>query len=115
VVKKPAYVPERGDLVWLNVDPPVGHEKAGRRPALVVSPKAYNGKVGLAIFCPVTSRVKRYPFEVAVTGETIGGVVLADQVRSLDWRARHAAFVERAPESVVAEVLGKLDTLVRLP
>jgi mRNA interferase MazF len=113
VVNKAGYVPDRGDLVWLNFDPRSGHEKAGSRPALVISPKAYNGRVGLAIFSPVTSQVKGYPFEVAVSGRTIRGVVLADQVKSLDWRARNATFVEKAPEPVVAEVLGKLDTLVR--
>jgi mRNA interferase MazF len=112
VVKKPAYVPDRGDLVWLSFDPQAGHEQAGRRPALVISPKAYNVKVGLAIFCPITSRVKGYPFEVVVTGDTISGVVLADQVRSQDWRARNTAFVERASESAVAEVLAKLVPLV---
>lgn len=112
-MKKAAYVPHRGDLVWLNFDPQAGQEQAGRRPALVISPKAYNGRVGLAIFCPVTSQVKGYPFEVVVPGGTIRGVVLADQVKSLDWRARNTTFVENAPELVVAEVLGKLDALVR--
>jgi mRNA interferase MazF len=112
VVKKPAYVPDRGHIVWLNSDRPAGHEQAGRRPALVISPKAYNVKVGLVIFCPITSRVKGYPFEVVVTGDTTSGVVLADQVRSLDWRARNTAFIERASESAVAEVLAKLASLV---
>jgi mRNA interferase MazF len=114
VVKKLAYVPDRGDLVWLSFDPQAGHEQAGRRPALVISPKAYNLKVGLAIFCPITSRMKGYPFEVVVTGATISGVVLADQVKSLDWRARNTAFVERAPESALAAVLGKLAPLVSM-
>jgi mRNA interferase MazF len=98
--------------MWLNFDPQAGHEQAGRRPALVISPRAYNVKVGLAIFCPITSRVKGYPFEVAVAGDTISGVVLADQVKSLDWRAWNTAFVEHAPASAVAEVLGKLAPLV---
>jgi mRNA interferase MazF len=115
VVRKSSYVPERGNLVWLNFDPQAGHEQAGRRPALVISPKPYNAKVGLAIFCPITSQVKGYPFEVVVTGGTIRGAVLADQVKSLDWRARNTAFVEQAPEPVVAEVLGKLAALVRFP
>jgi mRNA interferase MazF len=114
VVKKPAYVPDRGDLVWLDFDPQAGHEQAGRRSALVISPKAYNLKVGLAIFFPISIRVKGYPFEVVVTGATISGVVLADQVKSLDWRARNTAFVERVPESAVAEVLGKLAPLVSM-
>lgn len=82
------YVPERGDVVWLQFDPQAGHEQAGHRPALVVSPKAYNGRVGLALFCPVTSRVKGYPFEVQFpAGGKFEGAVLADQVKSLDWRS----------------------------
>jgi mRNA interferase MazF len=116
VVKKGAYVPERGDLVWLDFTPQAGHEQAGRRPALVISPAAYNGKVGLAIFCPVTSQVKGYPFEVQLpTSGRVGGVVLADQVKSLDWRVRNAELTQRAPAEVVAEVLGKLATLVEIP
>ena len=82
------YVPRRGDIVWLSFTPQAGHEQAGRRPALVLSPSAYNRKVGLALFCPVTSRVKGYPFEVTVPkGLSVAGVVLADQVKSLDWQA----------------------------
>ncbi len=86
-----AYVPSRGDVVWLTFNPQSGHEQAGRRPAVVLSPRAYNAKVGLAIFCPVTSKVKGYPFEVALPeGFAVQGVILADQVKSLDWRARRA-------------------------
>ncbi len=86
-----AHVPERGDLVWLTFSPQTGHEQAGRRPAVVLSPATYNGKVGLALFCPITSQVKGYPFEVALPeGLSISGVILADQVKSLDWRAREA-------------------------
>lgn len=108
-----AYAPERGDVVWLSFSPQAGHEQAGRRPALIVSPGAYNRKVGLAICCPITSQVKGYPFEVSLggTGRT-RGVVLADQVKSLDWRARKAEFIERAPSAATTEVLGKLGTLV---
>lgn len=110
------YVPERGDVVWIHLNPQAGHEQAGRRPALVVSPGAYNGKVGLALLCPITSQVKGYPFEVAVPEELrVSGVILADQVKSLDWRARRADFLERVPESVLREVLLKLATLVQLP
>lgn len=107
------YVPSRGDLVWLQFDPQAGHEQRGRRPALVLSPHAYNAKVGLALLCPVTSRVKGYPFEVELpdVGE-VSGVVLADQVKSLDWRARQAARIEAAPASVVAEVLARIHTLL---
>jgi mRNA interferase MazF len=112
-VKKPAYVPDRGDLVWLSFTPQAGHEQAGRRPALVISPAAYNGKVGLALLCPITSQVKGYPFEVGIgDGISIGGAVLADQVKSLDWRARAAEYADRAPAAVVEQVLGKLATLL---
>jgi mRNA interferase MazF len=108
-----AYVPERGDIVWISLNPQAGHEQAGRRPAVVVSPKSYNGKVGLGLFCPVTSRVKGYPFEVAVPeGLPVDGVVLADQVKSLDWRARKAKFAGRLPADARDEVLGKLGALL---
>ena len=84
-----AGVPERGDIVWITMDPTVGHEQSGRRPALVLSPAAYNGKVGLAILCPITSRAKGYPFAVRIPeGLPVRGVVLADQAKSLDWCAR---------------------------
>lgn len=107
------YVPGRGDVVWVSLNPQAGHEQAGRRPALVVSPRAYNGKVGLAILCPITSRVKGYPFEVVVPdGLEVSGAVLADQVKSLDWRARRAALVCRVPKQTVRDVLGKLGTLL---
>lgn len=108
------FVPERGDLVWISFTPQAGHEQAGRRPGLVISPGAYNGKVGLAILCPVTSQVKGYPFEVRLPpGLPVSGVVLSDQVKSLDWRARRAEWAARAPGDVVGEVLQKLATLVR--
>jgi len=111
-----AYVPERGDVVWIHLNPQAGHEQAGRRPALVISPASYNGRVGLALFCPVTSQVKGYPFEVAIpAGLPASGVVLSDQVKSLDWRARKADFLARLPDPVVHEVLQKLGTLVFAP
>ncbi len=107
------YVPERGDIVWITLNSQAGHEQAGRRPALVLSPRAYNGKVGLAILCPVTSQIKKYPFEVLVPdGLNIGGVILSDQVKSLDWKARQAEFVCQLPASTLEEVLQKLDTLI---
>ena len=85
------YVPERGDVVWLNFTPQAGHEQAGHRPALVLSPAAYNGKTGLMLCCPITSQVKGYPFEVQLSPDAgVRGVVLSDQVKSLDWRARQA-------------------------
>jgi mRNA interferase MazF len=106
------YVPDRGDLVWLQFNPQSGHEHAGRRPALTLSPKAYNQKVGLGIFCPVTSQEKGYPFEVKVSEKKIEGVVLADQVKSLDWKKREAEFITKAPEIVVDEVTELLKTLI---
>lgn len=107
------YVPARGDAVWLTFTPQAGHEQAGRRPALVLSPASYNGKVGLAILCPITSQVKGYPFEVATpTGSRLGGVILADQVKSLDWRVRQAEFICKLPRETTAEVLEKLGVLL---
>lgn len=104
---------ERGDLVWLDFDPQAGHEQAGQRPALVLTPSEYNSKVGLALFCPVTTKARGYPFEVALPpGQEIEGVVLADQVKSLDWRKRKPRRAGRVPEAVVSEVLGKLGTLL---
>ncbi len=105
--------PGRGDLVWISFDPQAGHEQAGRRPAIVLSPRAYNLRVGLALICPVTSRVKGYPFEVLLPdGLPVHGIVLADQVKSLDWKARGIEPAGIAPPSVVAEVLGKLGSLL---
>lgn len=107
------YVPERGDVVWLHFDPQAGHEQAGTRPALVVSPGPYNRKVGLALFCPVTSQVKGYPFEVVLPpGLKIQGAVLADQVKNLDWRSRRAKHAGRVPPACLAEVVGKILALV---
>lgn len=111
-----SYVPARGDIVWLTFTPQAGSEQAGRRPALVLSPASYNGKVGLAIFCPITSHQKGYPFEVILPNELpVTGVVLSDQVKSLDWRSRQAQFACQAPETVLIEVLQKVATLVMLP
>jgi mRNA interferase MazF len=108
-----AYIPNRGDIVWVTFNPQAGHEQAGRRPALVLSPAAYNGKVGLAILCPITSQIKGYPFEVVIpAGLKIGGAILSDQVKSLDWKARQAEFVCKLPAATMAEVLDKLNTLL---
>jgi mRNA interferase MazF len=107
------YVPNRGDAVWISFDPRVGHEQAGRRPAVVLSPEAYNGKVGLAILCPITNQVKGYPFEVVIPPDCkVGGVVLADQAKSLDWRVRKAKFICILPKEIILEVLDKLGTLL---
>jgi len=91
------YTPKRGDLVWLNFSPQSGHEQAGMRPALVLSPEKYNIKSGLMLVCPITSKVKDYPFEVALEASTIKGSILADQIRNVDWRARKATYIEEAP------------------
>ncbi len=108
-----AWVPDRGELVWLRFDPQAGAEQAGRRPALVVSPALYNGKVGLALFVPVTTREKGYPFEVRLPdGMQTTGVILSDHLKSLDWRAREAVFIERVPERVLDEVMARLSTLL---
>jgi mRNA interferase MazF len=108
------YVPDRGDAVWLTFDPQAGHEQAGRRPAVVLSPRAYNSRTGLAIFCPITSQVKGYPFEVVLPeGLPVEGAVLSDQVRSLDWHARHAARICDLPKETTDEVLGKLEPLLK--
>ena len=108
-----AYVPDRGDVVRLTFDPQAGHEQRGRRPAVILSPKAYNARVGLALFCPITTQVKGYPFEVALPANlAVSGVVLADQVKSLDWLARRAEFVSRLPSDLVAEISQKLRVLL---
>ena len=105
--------PSRGDIVWLTFTPPAGHEQDGRRPALVLSPQSYNEKTSLAVFCPITSRVKGYPFEGALpSASPVTGVILADQVKSLDWRARRTRFAARAPSQVMSEVLEKLTVLL---
>ena len=107
------YVPDRGDLIWLSFSPQSGHEQAGRRPALVISPSQYNRRARLALCCPITSRQKDYPFEVPLPqGGQIEGVILSDQVRSLDWHTRDAKFIERAPEQTLNEVLVRIQALV---
>ena len=112
-MSKSRYVPARGDLVWLQFDPQAGHEQAGRRPALVISPDAYNRRVGLAIFCPVTSKPKGYPFEVVLPeGLEVTGAVLSDQLKSLDWRVRRAARIASLPEPVFEEVIAKIRPLI---
>ncbi|HZU38847.1 MAG TPA: endoribonuclease MazF [Gemmataceae bacterium] len=111
--RKAAYVPERGDAIWITLDPQAGHEQAGRRPALVLSPSAYNGRVGLALLCPITNQAKGYPFEVPIpAGSPVTGVVGADQVKSLDWRARKARSIGAVPEEVVTQVVQRLQALL---
>ncbi|HEX7593548.1 MAG TPA: endoribonuclease MazF [Anaerolineae bacterium] len=113
MVSPKEYVPQRGDVVWITLNPQAGHEQAGRRPAVVLSPAAYNGKVGLAILCPVTSQIKGYPFEVVIPdGLAITGAILSDQVKSLDWRARDAELICALPTTTVTQVLQKSNTLL---
>jgi mRNA interferase MazF len=110
-----AYVPERGDAIWITLNPQAGHEQAGRRPALVLSPATYNRKVGLAILCPITNQIKGYPFEVRVPeGLKVTGAILSDQVKNLDWKARQAEFICRVPAGATEESLRKLNTLLRI-
>ncbi len=109
------YIPRRGDIVWISLAPQAGHEQAGRRPALVVSPSSYNAKVGLAVFCPITSQIKGYPFEVIIpAGLKVSGAVLSDQVKNLDWRARRAEMICKLPKRTIVEVIQKLGTLLSL-
>jgi len=113
VVSSKPYVPRCGDVVWITLNPQSGHEQTGRRPALVLSPESYNGKTGLAIFCPVTSQIKGYPFEVLIPeGLPVTGAILSDQVKSLDWRARNAELICPLPDETVSEALQKLGTLL---
>lgn len=106
-------VPERGDLVYLNFHPQTGHEQAGRRPGIVLSPKAFNQSTGFAVVCPITNQQKGYPFEVPLPEHLhITGVVLSDQIKSLDWNAREVEIKDRAPDSVIEEVLDKIHTFI---
>ena len=105
------YVPDAGEIVWLNFTPQAGHEQAGRQLALVLSPVAYNGKTGLAVCCPMTTQVKNYPFEVLIAGDP-PSVVLADQVKSLDWRIRKATRKGTASGAELADVRAKLRSLI---
>jgi mRNA interferase MazF len=108
-------VPDAGDLVWLTFDPQTGREQRGRRPALILSPRAYNSRTELALACPITSRVKGYPFEVLLPDEgPVKGAVLADHVRNLDWAARQVQFVKKAPQDIVADVRERLRVLIGL-
>lgn len=107
------YIPDRGDIVKLSFDPQQGHEQAGYRPAIILSPARYNKLSSLALMCPITNQVKGFLFEVALLqGMITSGVVLSDQVKSFDWRARRVKFVEQAPDELVEEVLAKLESLL---
>ena len=113
MVGSQTYVPQCGDVVWITLNPQAGHEQAGRRPAVVLSPENYNGKIGLAILCPITNQIKGYPFEVLIpTGLPVAGAILSDQIKSLDWRARNAELICTLPTETISEVLQKLVTLL---
>lgn len=105
--------PERGDLITINFNPQSGHEQAGRRPGIVLSPKAFNETLGFAVICPITNQVKGYPFEVALpAGLNVGGVILTDQLKSLDWRSRRIQIVDKAPDNLVQECLDIVHTFL---
>ncbi len=112
MVESSNYIPEKGDIVWLDFTPQRGHEQRGRRPAIVLSQKSYNNKIGLALFCPITSKEKGYPFEVKIKGEKINGCVLSDQVKSLDWKERNIEFIEKSNDEEIIEVINKLKVLI---
>ncbi|TCW60097.1 endoribonuclease MazF [Treponema sp. J25] len=111
MVKK--YVPDQGDIVWLDFNSQQGHEQKGRRPALVLSFKEYNEKIGLAIFCPITSKIKGYPFEVEVVGEKIKGCVLSDQIKSLDWTVRNIEYIEKIKNEKLEEVINTVLLIIK--
>jgi mRNA interferase MazF len=107
------YIPDRGDIVFINFSPQKGHEQGFKRPAIVLTPLAYNKKTSLAILCPITSQIKGYPFEVPlIEGLKTTGVVIADHIKSLDWKARGAKFLEHAPAELLDEVLAKIEALI---
>lgn len=111
MVKK--YIPERGDIVWLDFDSTKGHKQKGRRPSVVLSPLAYNNKSGLALFCPITSVSKKYPFEVIVEEKEIQGIVLVDQIKSFDWSKRNIEFVCKSNNEILGEIIQKVSVLIK--
>ena len=107
------YCPKRGDVVWLSFEPQAGHEQAGHRPALTLSPESYNRRIGMGVFCPITTRVKGFPFDVVIPpGLKATGVVMSDHVKSLDWNARGSRLFCKLSDAVVSEVLSKLNALL---
>lgn len=110
--EKSEYIPARGDIVWLNFFPQTGHEQSGKRPALVLSHIEYNRKTGMAIFCPITSKSKGYPFEIKLKLKKITGVVLSDQIKNLDYKARQAEFVEKATDTILKKIIENINLLI---
>lgn len=111
MVKHP-YVPRKGDIVWMTLHPTRGHKQKGRHPALVLSPQEYNAQAGLVLVCPLSTRVKNYPFEVELVFKGSDGAILVDQIRSIDWRVRKVIYVKKCEQSVMAEVQQKLLILI---
>ncbi len=107
-----SYIPERGDVIWIEFDSQAGKEQTLHRPAIVLSEKRYNQIVGLAVLCTITSKVKGYPFEVKINLKGVSGVILADHVKNLDWVERKATFITKAPESLVDEVTSIINTII---
>ena len=107
-----AYIPDKGDLIWLNFSPQAGHEQKGKKPALVISPKEYNKKTHLALCCPITSNRKNYPFEVVLHKQKITGVILTDHLKNLDWKMRRARFIEKVKPKILSECIEKIIALV---
>ena len=107
-----AYIPNKGDLIWLDFSPQTGHEQKGKRPAIVLSPKEYNKKTQLALCCPITSNKKGYPFEVILNKQKIKGVILTDHLKNLDWKIRKAKFIEKAKLKTALECLEKIIALL---
>ena len=107
-----AYIPSKGDLIWLDFSPQAGHEQKGKRPAIVISSREYNKKTHLSLCCPVTSNRKGYPFEVVLNGQKIKGVILTDHIKNLDWKTRKAKFIEKAKSKTVSECVEKITALV---
>lgn len=106
------FIPDVQDIIWLEFDPQTGRETQKNRPALIISPKEYNAKVGLSLCVPITSKIKGYPFEVLLQGNEISGAILCDQIRSLDWQARKAEFITKCEKKIFTEVLGKIKILI---
>lgn len=106
------YIPERGDVVWIDFNPTRGHEQARKRPAIVLSPKPYNEKMGMMLVCPITSKVKNYPFEVTIKTGKLSGAILADQIRNMDWHTRKIAFIQKAPLVAIATTQEQIIKLI---
>lgn len=112
---KAGFIPGRGDLVWTDFNPQAGREQAGKRPALVLSPRVYNEKTGLAVMVPITSHVKGYPFEVAIHHKTIKGVVLADHLKNMDWRTRGVTYAGKVSAATMGKVMQNIIALIGMP